>query len=837
MATKHAFRIDRSIYTAIPETSSLFIEAKGKQGSNIDLFPIHDINAIDSILLKDHSLSANQDHFLILAHTINHNQSDWVYVFSKKESFFEKIWNGLKARYFKDVMSNPNYLGFPIKSLNLSQANMNFIEVDDLIVLCESNYLIEVMVDHILAHKDIRYTDSFKDVYKTSKKSKESVLFINHENIALVFNGLFSDYGYSLASMLLKPKGWTALDYIKEKEFQSLNGYVFNSSYDTDQTLDIFDCLTENVEFTLYESFPSDLSFFYWMGIGSLDSILSSFQWLNINDYVENELAIVKVGGNNEKNYLCLKVDPLLFKESLLFQQSIFIDSINTMSNSIYKLDSNCAEILSLILKNVSGFEQFSSSKNSYYTIFKNQLIFSDDKADLKHYLQQLYEGNLLSRNLDYIKFIDNYKSSRPTFLGFVNIKRCAQMFDKMFIDSIQEEELVVSQSDMALFEMNRIKNKPYLNLVFNSINKSDINKEASNKVEIIWDHSIISRPTFMRNHKNGSFEILFQDSKFNLCLTSLSGELLWMAKLKEGIKSDIKQIDYLGNKKLQYVFNTDNYIYLVDRAGNLVPGFPIKLKEKAINEVFVVDYDNDNNYRFFIAGEMGVYGYSKKGILLKEWSPSVIASKVSKPLKHMSVSNKDYLIITDSDGNLILKNRRGENRIKPVRLNTTFINDFKADFASMPYALVNADTSFNIVKVYLDGKQESHRIKPINYFDFTFFDYVDIDGDNKRDYLFMNKNQINGINRDNEFLITYSFPEEMQSNCYKIIHKSDLKYLGVLSEKTERLYLINNSGELENGFPVDGRKYIDYCYYDNQLYLSTLGGEQKIFIYNVDVI
>ena len=154
-----------------------------------------------------------------------------------------------------------------------------------------------------------------------------------------------------------------------------------------------------------------------------------------------------------------------------------------------------------------------------------------------------------------------------------------------------------------------------------------------------------------------------------------------------------------------------------------------------------------------------------------------------------------------------------------------------------MPYALVNADTSFNIVKVYLDGKQESHRIKPINYFDFTFFDYVDIDGDNKRDYLFMNKNQINGINRDNEFLITYSFPEEMQSNCYKIIHKSDLKYLGILSEKTERLYLINNSGELENGFPVDGRKYIDYCYYDNQLYLSTLGGEQKIFIYNVDVI
>ena len=55
-----------------------------------------------------------------------------------------------------------------------------------------------------------------------------------------------------------------------------------------------------------------------------------------------------------------------------------------------------------------------------------------------------------------------------------------------------------------------------------------------------------------------------------------------------------------------------------------------------------------------------------QKRNLLKEWSPSVIASKVSKPLKHMSVSNKDYLIITDSDGNLILKNRRGRTVSNP---------------------------------------------------------------------------------------------------------------------------------------------------------------------------
>ena len=118
--------------------------------------------------------------------------------------------------------------------------------------------------------------------------------------------------------------------------------------------------------------------------------------------------------------------------------------------------------------------------------------------------------------------------------------------------------------------------------------------------------------------------------------------------------------------------------------------------------------------------------------------------------------------------------------------------------------------------------------------FDFTFFDYVDIDGDNKRDYLFMDERQVNGINRDNEFVISYKFPEKVAPKCKKIIRNSELKYIGVLSEKTERIYLLNNNGELVDGFPVDGKSYIDYCYYDNNLHLITLGSGNKLYLYSL---
>ena len=50
-----------------------------------------------------------------------------------------------------------------------------------------------------------------------------------------------------------------------------------------------------------------------------------------IIEYVENELALVKIGGLYEKNYLIAEIDPLAFEQSLMREQAIFIDSANKL--------------------------------------------------------------------------------------------------------------------------------------------------------------------------------------------------------------------------------------------------------------------------------------------------------------------------------------------------------------------------------------------------------------------------------------------------------------------------------------------------------------------------
>ena len=47
----------------------------------------------------------------------------------------------------------------------------------------------------------------------------------------------------------------------------------------------------------------------------------------------------------------------------------------------------------------------------------------------------------------------------------------------------------------------------------------------------------------------------------------------------------------------------TANHIHLIDRNGNYVEKYPVKLRSPATNGLAVFDYDKNRDYRMFIAG------------------------------------------------------------------------------------------------------------------------------------------------------------------------------------------------------------------------------------------
>src|SRR6185436_9241075 len=187
---------------------------------------------------------------------------------------------------------------------------------------------------------------------------------------------------------------------------------------------------------------------------------------------------------------------------------------------------------------------------------------------------------------------------------------------------------------------------------------------EQKEKVlEISLDQPVGSPFTVVRNHTTGSSELLAQDNANNLILFSSKLRSLFRVKLDGQIKSEITQIDYYKNRKLQYLFATETSIYLIDRLGNEVKGFPRTWAgKKPIRFLTVIDYDNTKNYRFLISDTGGrMILHDKEGKLVPEWNDVELGKELwAAPLPVRS-RGKDYIFAITQNGIVYGFTKKGE--------------------------------------------------------------------------------------------------------------------------------------------------------------------------------
>ena len=173
---------------------------------------------------------------------------------------------------------------------------------------------------------------------------------------------------------------------------------------------------------------------------------------------------------------------------------------------------------------------------------------------------------------------------------------------------------------------------------------------------------NLYNNPTPVTNHITNEKELVCMDAKNNLYLLSNTGKILWKRNISEKILGEAKQVDYLDNNKLQLLFNTENYLYLIDRNGNNVSGYPVKLNAEASGGLTLFDYESNKNYRLWIPLKNNTtICYAINGKRLVDFS----LVNNTGPVKRIVLQQKDYFVLIDSLGNINVVNRKGETRIK----------------------------------------------------------------------------------------------------------------------------------------------------------------------------
>ena len=306
----------------------------------------------------------------------------------------------------------------------------------------------------------------------------------------------------------------------------------------------------------------------------------------------------------------------------------------------------------------------FFTAKFKYATTIDNGILFGHEVSALVDFKKSVSEKNNLQGNERITRFMDKNLSTESAFLFYADVFKCKEQITGHVSENIhhllnQAPELLDKYESVAL-TLQKLKN----NVLFKACaNFNPKNKLYQNTLwETLADTALYMNPTPVKNHITNETELVCADVKNNIYLLSNTGKLLWKKNIGEKILGTIHQVDYFNNSKLQLLFNTANYLYVIDRNGNNVTGFPAKLDIAAGNGLTLFDYEKNKNYRLWIPLTNNTTScYAINGKALVDFSPV----KNTGQVRRIVLQQKDYFILIDTLGNIQVTNRKGESRVK----------------------------------------------------------------------------------------------------------------------------------------------------------------------------
>ncbi len=444
-----------------------------------------------------------------------------------------------------------------------------------------------------------------------------------------------------------------------------------------------------------------------------------------------------------------------------------------------------------------------------YVMITDQYILWGNSVKAVSRYLRFNILQQTLSHDPAFREFTDGM-ASRSNLFYFLRLPDGGRIVDKHFSSSFSASYQAYAKAGIniryigyeAISQNGMIYNNIFLHY------KERTEERAVTVWESLLDTVFDYKPQLVVNHRTGQKEIFLQDVGNRLYLINASGRILWKVPIRERILGQAYQIDFYRNGKLQLLFNTKHFLYLVDRNGNFVERFPVSLRSAASGPLALFDYDHNGKYRLFLPGEdKKVYVYDKRGNLVPGWKTPRCESVVRGPIKHFVRGGKDYIVFTDTM-NLYILDRQGNVRISVpeniVRPPHQSISLAPRPGEREPSFVVNT-TGGEVCFVSLRGKVRRLRFSGIP--DDAWFLYEDLDGNGRREFLFLYDDKLQVMTAPDKTFFTYQFKDASASYAPVIYTFSERdKKTGVVDATRGNIYLVNNNGRLYEGFPMRGR-------------------------------
>jgi hypothetical protein len=449
-----------------------------------------------------------------------------------------------------------------------------------------------------------------------------------------------------------------------------------------------------------------------------------------------------------------------------------------------------------------SAFEQM---QTTYYTVLGDYVVFGNTMQSVKNYINYYIADKTLGKDVYFSSYSENLSSTFNVF-AYSSPSRSKNIIDS-YANRETSSELSKSEGTLRKFEgfamqMSSNGSAFYTNIYLKY--NADYSGTKANVFETRLDTTVSGKPIFLKNYFSGENEVFVQDHANNVYLINSMGTILWKKQIPEKINGKVHQVDVYKNGKLQILFGTSNFIYLVDRKGEDVPKYPIELESPATSPLSVFDYDGKRDYRLFVACKnKKVYCMDVKGEVVKGWGFKKTNELVTQPIMHVRTGGKDFIVIAETDGKLNILDRKGSDKAK-VKEKFRFGNNPMQAFDGL---IAFTDSTGKVYTVSMSGKTE--KIAPKEFTARHHFVYGDINSDKTPELIFSDLNEVFVYNAKGETLFGHKFQSE--ATLPPLITETwDGNRLGSVCNGSSEVFIFTADGTVEEDFPLVGNTLFD---------------------------
>ncbi|MEN8122474.1 MAG: hypothetical protein ABFS35_19175 [Bacteroidota bacterium] len=810
------------------------------------------------------------------------NTMDFLFVLSvKDENYKSKIRN-----YIAELVSERaaimqrTYEGFNVYDLAFfDEADRNisfsYTFTDGLFIFSFSKILTEEAIRRLISGSSLISDKGFNKLSQTAGKNVDANIFINYKYFPNNLKNVINPQNSTFFQFVDHFASWTVLDLKLKSDAILMSGFTYSddslSSY-----LNVFKG-QDNIGNDFLTILPENSSAFLTINLKDINSFkLKYSNYLKKNrKYRKVKLRIDELSKDYKSDlsnifyeniegavsiaYIqsrTLKEDQQVLGFFQLKDEEKFAFTMEELSKKQASPDSiiiGQAQTTTIDTKNNISIKKFPFPQlfpllfgkvfnpldAQFYMIVDDYLVIGKSVKILKLYYKKYQQELILAKSKDFVAFSNSLSSESNIFL-YANFyhskplikseitKGLGKIYNKN-IDKFDKLQAVALQFGL---EKDLFFTNFYLNY------NTAFRKKTKSAWELQLDTLVNMKPHIVLNHYTGNREVLVQDEANNLILFGTDGKLLWKRHLPEKILGQVHQIDFYKNNKLQLLFNTRGYIFMIDRNGKDVENYPIKFKSPATNGLSVMDYSGNRNYRILVACEnKNVYLLNKNAGKVDGWKFEKTTGIVKSQIQYFSNDGKDYLVFAD-DLRVYILNRRGETRIElksqfAKAANSKFF--FEKGTSKGNARFVTTSKAGTVYFIYLDGT-----LKKMTLDKFStnhHFRYDDLFGSGKKYFVFTDDSRLVVYNGDKSVRFDEKFggPINNTLNLYKI--DKNIKFIGISVNVENKIYLITPNGKMVKGFPMVGAAPFSISQLNKKgKDLNLLVGSSDNFLYNYSI-